>query len=66
MDFRRRNKTGTWRWLDVQPSASYPAVMKRMLGVFIAAFALFAVSQLITACAETETIDLKALAKMWR
>jgi len=40
--------------------------MKRVLGVFIAAVALFAANQPATVCAETESIDLKALAKKAR
>ena len=40
--------------------------MKRVLGIFFAAVVLFAANQPVTVCAETETIDLKVLAKKAR
>jgi len=40
--------------------------MKRLLGVLLTGIALFAANQPLPVCAETESIDLKALAKKAR
>jgi len=53
------------RWLDLCTTAAYPVAMKAF-GALLAGIALLTANQPLSVCAETEAIDLKALAKKAR